>query len=365
MTKVEDQSQSNSCAANAVAGAYEYLAKRAAMARGDSVGDISRLFIYYVGRKRDQLRWGENTSIAPKDQGMTLASAIEAAQLKGACLADTWPFDLSNVNKKPSSDALDEAMRYKVGVARKISLDLDEMRETLAEGLPIIFGLKLTEAFFYPPKSGFISTPDPSDPQSASHGLHAMLMVGYSDREQAFIVRNSWGKGWGNNGYCYLPYDYGANKEYNFLGMYAIESLTDLDLTPDDDDGLDNDLSSEAGQDAPSFEATEDEDEPDEPDDFDVEEMFSSKEELKRVFAKFDKDGSGVMEASELSAALTMMGVSLSNKKVKKAMARYDRDKSGKIKFKEFKKMKALFDGDWKPKWKPRGITRFFTSDEF
>jgi hypothetical protein len=53
-TEVEDQKNSNSCCANAVAGAYEYLCKRKAMETDDSVGDISRLFIYYVGRKNDQ-----------------------------------------------------------------------------------------------------------------------------------------------------------------------------------------------------------------------------------------------------------------------------------------------------------------------
>eukprot|EP00961_Rhodomonas_salina_P050026 671939-Rhodomonas_salina.1 len=68
MTEVEDQKKSNSCAANAVAGAYEYLAKRAAMESGDEVGDISRLFIYYVGRKQDMCSKGRK-DIAPKDSG--------------------------------------------------------------------------------------------------------------------------------------------------------------------------------------------------------------------------------------------------------------------------------------------------------
>ena len=352
MTEVEDQSQSNSCAANAVAGAYEYLAKRAALARGDAVGDISRLFIYYVGRKRDQVRWGEDASLAPKDQGMTLGSAIEAVQLRGACLAGSWPFDLARVNARPPESAIDEAMNYKVGLARKIELDLDAMREALAAGLPIIFGLKLTQAFFSPPASGLIATPDPADPQSASHGLHAMLMVGYSDRQRVFIVRNSWGAGWGAGGYCYLPYDYGANASFNFLGMYAIEGLTDVDLTPDDDDGEDAALDGDEPGDepaAPSFEAAEDDDEPDEPDDFDVDDMFSSEAELRRVFAKFDADGSGKMGKAELSAALTMLGVPLSNNKIKKAMAKYDKDQSGKLKFSEFKKMQALFEKDWQP----------------
>ena len=74
--------------------------------------------------------------------------------------------------------------------------------------------------------------------QSAEHGLHAMLIVGYNKRQEVFIVRNSWGAGWGVGGYCYLKNDYIANETFNFLGMYAIKGLTNYDLTPDDDDGV-------------------------------------------------------------------------------------------------------------------------------
>ena len=86
MTHVEDQAQTNSCCANAVAGAYEYINKRQAMQTGDSIADISRLFIYYVGRKKDQLTFHEDTSVKPKDEGMTLGGAISALEVKGACL---------------------------------------------------------------------------------------------------------------------------------------------------------------------------------------------------------------------------------------------------------------------------------------
>ena len=79
------------------------------------------------------------------------------------------------------------------------------MRRCLAEGHPIVFGLKLTQRFFQP-RQGYCATPDPNDPQSASHGLHAMLLVGYNDRQSIFIVRNSWGTSWGDQGYGYLVY---------------------------------------------------------------------------------------------------------------------------------------------------------------
>jgi len=240
MTAVEDQCQSNTCVANAVAGAYEYISKREEVTGNkDTTGDISRLFIYYVGRKRDQESMGEDTSIAPKDEGMSLGGGITALQSQGACLEQNWPFDLQKLNERPGDDCFTEATKYKIADSQKIDLNLTVMKQCLAKGNPIIFGLKLTAKFFDPHPCGFIQTPDPSNPKSAEHGLHAMLLVGYNDRQQVFIVRNSWGTGFGDNGYAYIPYDYVGNSSFNFLGMYAITALTSIDFTPDADDGKD------------------------------------------------------------------------------------------------------------------------------
>jgi C1A family cysteine protease len=37
-------------------------------------------------------------------------------------------------------------------------------------------------------------------------GGHAVLVVGY--RDDNFIVQNSWGSDWGEDGFAYLPNDY-------------------------------------------------------------------------------------------------------------------------------------------------------------
>ena len=39
-------------------------------------------------------------------------------------------------------------------------------------------------------------------------GGHAVTAVGYDDFKECFIVRNSWGEGWGDKGYFYMPYQY-------------------------------------------------------------------------------------------------------------------------------------------------------------
>ena len=39
-------------------------------------------------------------------------------------------------------------------------------------------------------------------------GGHAVVAVGYDDSDRVFICRNSWGEGWGDAGYFYMPYAY-------------------------------------------------------------------------------------------------------------------------------------------------------------
>jgi len=38
-------------------------------------------------------------------------------------------------------------------------------------------------------------------------GGHAVSIVGYDDEKQAYIIRNSWGEGWGEKGFGYVSYD--------------------------------------------------------------------------------------------------------------------------------------------------------------
>jgi C1A family cysteine protease len=37
---------------------------------------------------------------------------------------------------------------------------------------------------------------------------HAVMAVGYDQPARRFLLRNSWGKGWGMRGYFTMPYEY-------------------------------------------------------------------------------------------------------------------------------------------------------------
>ncbi|MBW2672567.1 MAG: hypothetical protein JRD89_04010 [Deltaproteobacteria bacterium] len=59
-------------------------------------------------------------------------------------------------------------------------------------------------------------------------GGHAVALVGYSDERQAFLLRNSWGTSWGDNGYAWLPYPWVTYK--TDMGWAFYEAWTALDL---------------------------------------------------------------------------------------------------------------------------------------
>jgi len=220
MTKVEDQSSVNSCTANALVGAYEYLAKRIL---GFS-GDVSRLFVYFNARKYDRIKG---------DQGSTISGSIAVLEEMGACTEETWPYDPKLVNKRPADEAYEEAKQFLIEEAEEINVDLYAMKHCLAEGYPFAFGLLLFNSFDHARRQGIVPMPNlDTEEGRKTHGAHAMLCVGYSDKSQAFIVRNSWGEDWGDKGYCYIPYNYMTDPDLCW-DCWTIRALTDLDFSPD------------------------------------------------------------------------------------------------------------------------------------
>ena len=227
LTEIEDQQDTNSCVANAVAGAYEYLVKK----HEARDYDVSRLFIYYNARDLGGIKG---------DNGSLIADAIEGLRSHGACAEESWPFTQNKVDKRPSDDAYEEAAEFVVEDMQLVPVNLMAWKSCLAEGHPVIFGISLFESFDQQRKKGVVPLPTPKESSRESHGGHAMLCVGYSDPDRVFIVRNSWGSNWGDKGYCYIPYDYLVNPKYNDGDSWIIRQLENFEF---DQDGWGDDTS--------------------------------------------------------------------------------------------------------------------------
>lgn len=194
---VYDQGQSSSCTANAIGAAIEY--DMHCQSRPEWTP--SRLFTYYNEREM------EGTVNSP-DAGAEIRDGIKSAAKQGYVDENLWPFDLNKVTVKPTDNVYQEASKNLIRQYSRVPVVLHNIQNVLIHKIPIVFGITLYQSFESDSvaQTGIVPMPNPSENVV---GGHAMLMVGYN--ETHFIVRNSWGAGWGEQGYCYMPIEYITN----------------------------------------------------------------------------------------------------------------------------------------------------------
>jgi len=209
---IEDQGAIGSCTANAGAGVVEYFERRA---YGKHL-DASRLFLYKV--TRNLLHWVGDT-------GAYLRSTMGALTLFGVPPEEYWPYVVTEFDKEPSAFCYAFAQQFQaLNYYRLDTLEtspkvlLDRVKTYLAAGLPSMFGFTVYSSYTQASSEGKIPFPVPGDKVA---GGHAVMAVGFDDKMKiknvnpkpvnttgAIMIRNSWGTGWGDAGYGWLPYEY-------------------------------------------------------------------------------------------------------------------------------------------------------------
>ena len=194
---VFDQGALGSCTANAGVAARMMLT--------DMAEELSRLFLYYQERA---LHDNED-----KDTGAAMRDICRALKNDGVCEEIYAPYDIAYFTNRPSEEAYENALKYRVASYATFdgdaADDLLQIRQYLATArLPVLIGLDVYESFETPRVAATGLVPMPDTEKEALLGGHAVLIVGYNDYRSFLIVRNSWGAGWGDKGYFYLPYKY-------------------------------------------------------------------------------------------------------------------------------------------------------------
>ena len=197
---VETQGDISSCTAQSVIGIVEYLM----LAGGCRDYDMSRMFLYKVTRRL--LGW-------EGDPGAYIRSTIKAMSLFGIPPETEWPYERDLLNTEPDAYHYAYAQNFKAlkyarvdtpGQAHSETLTL--IKKTLADGFPMAFGFPVYDSI------GNVTRQNPVIPFPSAmdklQGGHAVIAVGYDDSRKCLILRNSWGGGWGEAGYAYLPYKF-------------------------------------------------------------------------------------------------------------------------------------------------------------
>lgn len=210
---VEDQGQLGSCTAHAGMGLIEYYERKSFGKHTNG----SRLFLYKVTRNLMKLKG---------DTGAYLRTTMGAMVLFGVPPEAYWPYsdDQKKFDQEPAAFCYAFAQNYQAikyfrhdppGV--KAGEILEKVKRYLASGHPAMFGFSVYNSIEQAETTGRIPFPSPKE---RIEGGHAVVAVGYDDKLKiankygkvettgALLIRNSWGKEWGEKGYGWLPYEY-------------------------------------------------------------------------------------------------------------------------------------------------------------
>lgn len=193
---VYDQGRLGSCTANAIAGAMEFDQMKQNLS---PVFVPSRLFIYYNERVME--------GTVDSDSGAQIRDGMKSVGKQGACPEDMWRYLIEKFREKPTDACYQAALQHRAILYQRVNRDLAQMKGCLASGYPFVFGFTVYESFESEKVAQTGHAPMPQHGEKVLGG-HAVLAVGYDDANQWFMVRNSWGTGWGMQGYFTLPYTY-------------------------------------------------------------------------------------------------------------------------------------------------------------
>jgi C1A family cysteine protease len=187
MPPVMDQGSLGSCTAHGVTAALRYNLKN------NDLPDVelSRLQLYYDSRALE----GD----IDRDDGAQIRNVIKCAA-KGVGRESLWPYDQTKWSQRPAQAVYDDAPHFEAIDYQRVETTSRALKTALYVGRPVVIGVTIFASF--ESEQVALTGVVPMPGRESEVGGHCMIVCGYTPEN--FIVRNSWGSGWGALGDAFI-----------------------------------------------------------------------------------------------------------------------------------------------------------------
>ncbi len=150
-------------------------------------------------------------------QGSYILRAMEFMTKQGAVPYNQFPYSDKDCTRQPDQQLIRDASQYRMRGFNRLSpgdrndaVDLNAIKQNLSQGAPVVIGMMVGQSFMQSMMGKDVWDPAPGDDQMMGFGGHAMCVVGYNDKQYggSFLIMNSWGPEWGNNGFAWVRYNH-------------------------------------------------------------------------------------------------------------------------------------------------------------
>lgn len=198
--QISDQGRTGSCVGWATAdGVGRYVMVKAG--RITTEQRLSARFVWMASKEIDEFT--DRPTSFVEEAGTTLKAAIGVAERFGFALETELPFDINDVMFTGGENAFYASCAQRRISYINLTADFGAWRTWLATKGPIQAGLAVDNAF----ASHRSDKPLDAFSAASAAGGHAVAIVGYR-ADGSFIVRNSWGTDWGDDGFAYVTPEY-------------------------------------------------------------------------------------------------------------------------------------------------------------
>lgn len=199
---VDDQEDTGSCVGWATAeGVVRYHMVTAGKLAKNL--QLSPRFTWMGSKETDEYTTHPETFI--EGAGTSLKAAMDIARKYGSVTMDLLPFHISTKMYSGNENTFfASAAQFKIASYFNLHRDLNQWKSWLASTGPILAGLSVDHTWDNATATG--GNIDVFMPNTVRGG-HAIAIVGYTSSGR-FIVRNSWGVGWGDRGFGYVSAAY-------------------------------------------------------------------------------------------------------------------------------------------------------------